>query len=127
MRSPRTIGHSCCSIMVVVQLRPISAFMGQTTSTITRVSSTCFSELTQRNYREIWPSWQPSVRIGFRMILPGIPVVVSCLGVSGDRIGQIFFWDMEHEAADGQAPGYDNVFWVADSFQSLLDNLYLDG
>ena len=48
-----------------------------------------------------------------------------CLGLAGERYGQIFFWEMEEES-DEEPPTYDNVSFVANSFQQFLDGLYAD-
>ena len=48
-----------------------------------------------------------------------------CLSVSGVNVGKVYFWDHEKEAREGEPPGYDNVYLVADSFQEFLDSLEL--
>jgi hypothetical protein len=44
------------------------------------------------------------------------------LAFSGPHAGQVLLWIKDHEASDGETPGYDNVGVVADSFADLLQN-----
>lgn len=46
-----------------------------------------------------------------------------CLVVSGDEVGQLYFWDHEMEADEGEAPSYDNMALIAESIGDLLDKL----
>ncbi len=46
-----------------------------------------------------------------------------CLSIAGSDRGKVYFWDHEEEAEEGETPGYDNVYFVADSFDDLLHNL----
>jgi cell wall assembly regulator SMI1 len=46
-----------------------------------------------------------------------------CLSVSGADVGKVYFWDHEEEAGEGETPGYDNVYFVANSFQEFLESL----
>ena len=46
-----------------------------------------------------------------------------CLSVSGSDRGKVYFWFHEEEADEGEPPTYDNVYFVANSFGELLDNL----
>ena len=46
-----------------------------------------------------------------------------CLSVSGGERGKVYFWDHEREAGESDSPGYDNVYFVADSFRDFLDSL----
>lgn len=46
-----------------------------------------------------------------------------CLSATGASSGNVFFWEHEREADEGQAPRQDNVYLVADSFQRFIDNL----
>jgi len=46
-----------------------------------------------------------------------------CLSVAGEDMGKVYFWDHEEEAEEGEPPSYDNVYFVADSFNDLLNSL----
>jgi hypothetical protein len=46
-----------------------------------------------------------------------------CLAVSGLNRGKVYWWFHEEEADEGEPPTYDNVYFVANSFSDLLDNL----
>jgi hypothetical protein len=46
-----------------------------------------------------------------------------CLAVSGPDRGKVYFWFHEEESDDGEAPTYDNVYFVADSFTELITSL----
>ena len=46
-----------------------------------------------------------------------------CLAVAGTNRRRIYFWDHEEEADEGEPPTYDNVYFVAESFTDLLNNL----
>lgn len=46
-----------------------------------------------------------------------------CLGVKGKNYGKIYYWDHETEGEEGEQPTYDNVYFVADSFDDLLQSL----
>ena len=48
---------------------------------------------------------------------------ILCLSTAGDDEGKVYFWDHEAEAGEDETTGYDNVYFVADSFEALLDNL----
>ena len=45
------------------------------------------------------------------------------VAVSGEKAGQIWFWDHEEEAEEGAAPTWDNLYFVAESFDAFLANL----
>lgn len=45
-----------------------------------------------------------------------------CLVVSGDDRGMIFFWDHESEMDEDEPPTYDNLFFIADNIDDLLNN-----
>jgi hypothetical protein len=44
------------------------------------------------------------------------------LAFSGPHAGKVLLWIKDHEASDGETPGYGNVGVVADSFADLLQN-----
>jgi hypothetical protein len=46
-----------------------------------------------------------------------------CLAVSGPDRGKVYFWFHEEESDDDEAPTYDNVYFVADSFTELITSL----
>jgi len=46
-----------------------------------------------------------------------------CISVSGSDCGAVFFWDHENEAPGVQAPSYDNVYLIEDSFNRFLHSL----
>jgi hypothetical protein len=46
-----------------------------------------------------------------------------CLQLSEQDYGKVYFWDHEDEVAEGETPGFDNVYFVAASFDELLNNL----
>lgn len=46
-----------------------------------------------------------------------------CLAVSGPNRGKVYWWFHEEEADEGEPPTYDNIYFVADSFSDLLNNL----
>lgn len=46
------------------------------------------------------------------------------IGISGDDIGKIYFWDHEMEVDDGEEPDMSNMHLVADSFQEFLAGLF---
>jgi hypothetical protein len=44
------------------------------------------------------------------------------LAFSGPHAGKVLLWIKDHEASDGETPGYGNVGVVADSFADLIQN-----
>lgn len=46
-----------------------------------------------------------------------------CLAVKGSNYGKIYYWDHETEVDDGEQPTYDNVYFIANSFDDLLNSL----
>ena len=46
-----------------------------------------------------------------------------CLGVAGTRLGQVFFWDHEREAEEGEPATYENVVLLAPDLDTFLDAL----
>jgi len=48
------------------------------------------------------------------------------LSVDKDTYGKVYYWDHENEPYDGgeRLQDYPNIFFVADSFSDLLDQLY---
>jgi hypothetical protein len=44
------------------------------------------------------------------------------LGLEGDNKGKVFFWLQELEGDDGEPPTYDNVAFVANSFNEFLNS-----
>jgi hypothetical protein len=48
------------------------------------------------------------------------------LGLTEPYIGQVYFWDHEFEADEGELPTFDNMHLVARSFQELPDRITVD-
>jgi SMI1-KNR4 cell-wall len=48
-----------------------------------------------------------------------------CLGVVGEHRGEVFFWDHEMEADEGEPPTMDNMERLAGSLNELLDQVKL--
>ncbi len=46
-----------------------------------------------------------------------------CLSVGGNEYGKVYFWDHENEVAEGEEPGYQNVYLIANSFDEFLNSL----
>jgi len=46
-----------------------------------------------------------------------------CLVVNGPRKGKIYFWFHEEEADEGKPPSEDNIYFIANSFNDLLNSL----
>lgn len=48
-----------------------------------------------------------------------------CISIAGRDLGHVYFWDHEREADpdEGEEPGYDNLYFVADSFSAFLASL----
>ncbi len=49
---------------------------------------------------------------------------IICIGIKGEYLGKIYFWDHELEADVGEVPDFSNITLIADSFQEFLDGLY---
>ena len=47
-----------------------------------------------------------------------------CLSLFGDDEGSVFFWDIHQEQ---EFPTYDNVYFIASSFDEFIDRLYEEG
>ena len=85
-----------------------------------------FLGVSEGNYRDILK--QATV---FRDRVPSdlLPVArdpggsLICLAVSGENYGKIYFWDREDEVEEGEEPDYRNVYFIANSFDELLENL----
>lgn len=45
------------------------------------------------------------------------------LALAGPYAGHLLFWCKDHEAGDGNVPGWDNVGQVAASFQDFVDRV----
>jgi cell wall assembly regulator SMI1 len=46
-----------------------------------------------------------------------------CLAIAGPNRTRIYFWTHEEEVDEDETPGYDNVYFVANSFTDLLERL----
>lgn len=46
-----------------------------------------------------------------------------CLAITGANKGKVYLWDHEEEVEEGEIPGYDNIYLITDSFDSLLNSL----
>jgi len=46
-----------------------------------------------------------------------------CLCTTGEDSGKVYFWDSESEDPDIAQPYYDNLYYLADSFEAFLDLL----
>jgi cell wall assembly regulator SMI1 len=46
-----------------------------------------------------------------------------CLSVAGEDRETVYFWDHEFESLDDEKPGYENVYFIANSFTELLNSL----
>jgi len=44
------------------------------------------------------------------------------LGVSGEYKDKILFWVKDDEVEEGEVPGYDNVGFLADSFDEFINS-----
>ena len=68
---------------------------------------------------------------GFKYRIPNDMLAVArdpggsliLLGLKGENKGKVFFWLRELEAEDGEPATYDNVAFVANSFNEFLDSL----
>ncbi len=47
-----------------------------------------------------------------------------CLGISGKHTGEIWFWDHEEEADDGEEPSMANMSLIAKTFTDFIEGLY---
>ncbi|MGL5002547.1 MAG: SMI1/KNR4 family protein [Casimicrobium sp.] len=67
----------------------------------------------------------------YRGRIPGEVLPVACdaagnlflLCVSGENVNQVFFWDHEREADGEKQPYFDNMTFIADSFDSFLNSI----
>lgn len=48
------------------------------------------------------------------------------LALGGPHAGKLLLWIQDHEASDGETPGYENVGFVADSFEDFIQNRLMD-
>jgi hypothetical protein len=48
------------------------------------------------------------------------------LAFRGPHAGKVLLWIKDHEASDGETPGYENVGVVADSFADLIENRLME-
>jgi cell wall assembly regulator SMI1 len=48
---------------------------------------------------------------------------IICIGIAGEQINKIYFWDHEFESEEGEKPTSDNVYFIADSLAELLNKL----
>lgn len=46
-----------------------------------------------------------------------------CVSLRQDTFGQVFFWDHELEADEGEPPSFDNLFKIGDSFVVFFEGL----
>jgi hypothetical protein len=46
-----------------------------------------------------------------------------CIGISGEHLGRIYFWDHEYEADESNVD-FSNVHLVAETLEGFLANLY---
>jgi hypothetical protein len=49
-----------------------------------------------------------------------------CLSLSGSDRGAVYFWDHEDEAEEDEAPSYENMYLIGNSFESFMDSLVED-
>ncbi|MCC8399133.1 MAG: SMI1/KNR4 family protein [Rickettsia endosymbiont of Platyusa sonomae] len=48
-----------------------------------------------------------------------------CLCIQGENYGKVYFWDHENEVMDPkQAPWWENIYLISDSFTEFLEGLY---
>lgn len=67
----------------------------------------------------------------FRVRIPSMMLAIArdpggsliLLGLEGENKGKVFFWLQELEGDDGEEPSYDNVAFVANSFNEFLNSL----
>ncbi|MDN8541951.1 SMI1/KNR4 family protein [Erwinia sp. DT-104] len=52
---------------------------------------------------------------------PGGNLILIEINSGGDNV---YYWDHENEAEDGDKPGMDNMHLIASSFDNFLNNLY---
>ncbi len=71
-----------------------------------------------RRYRDRVPSGLLPIAVD-----PGGNLI--CLATSGVRAGKVYFWDHEEEANEGETPGYNNTYLIANSFDEFLNSLTL--
>lgn len=46
------------------------------------------------------------------------------ISFDGDDRGTVYFWDHDEEMEEGEAPTYDNLFFITKSFDEFLDSLH---
>ncbi len=46
-----------------------------------------------------------------------------CLSVDGLDKGKVYFWTHEEECEEGESPSYNNIYFVANSFNDLINSL----
>ena len=46
-----------------------------------------------------------------------------CIGIANGYEGEVYLWDNELEAEEGESPTFDNLHFVTASFQELIDRL----
>jgi len=46
-----------------------------------------------------------------------------CIGIEGDNLGKVFFWDREEEVEEGMVPTFDNVYFLANNFEEFINSL----
>lgn len=46
-----------------------------------------------------------------------------CIAVAGEKAGQIWYWDHEEEAEEGEPPTWDNLYPVSESLNAFLTAL----
>ena len=85
-----------------------------------------FLGITDKDYYSIQDymlSYEERIPKGFIIIAhdPGGNLVL--LGVANGQHG-IYFWDHEMEADDGEIPGFENMYLIAENFEQLLSVLY---
>lgn len=49
---------------------------------------------------------------------------LTCIGISARERGKVFFWDHDWEAERGDEPWFENIWFVADNFDTFLEILY---
>lgn len=87
---------------------------------LTQMLSISDGEETLLNYVDMYADRIPPnlLPIGFD---PGSNLI--CISVSGADRGNVYFWAHDFEASEDEGPNYDNVYFVADNFDHLINNL----
>jgi hypothetical protein len=108
------------------RLKQFNTIVGSEFGGVREVFALADTDGSYRKLPGVLKTYQHRIPAGFVPIADDQAGNLYLLGIAPPHAGQVFFWDHEAEADEGEEPTFDNVYRVAISFKEFIDRVRLD-